>query len=493
MTQQQQQQQPPPPPNEAMRASEPVEDDVKEPFQLPVSASDTSDDVEAQQSDTQGTTTPGEKPGENPNAGHTSEKSSVIVQDHQPASTPEGPPDGGLAAWMTVFGGFCSMFVSFGWNNCMGIFIDYYQTHQLSDMSTSSITWITSLMTFMMFFGGPFIGILFDNYGPRYIILAGTILHVLGIMMTSISTEYYQILLAQGICSPIGNSALFHSGVNSISTWFGRRRALALGIATSGASLGGVILPIMLTRLFDLLSFGWAMRICGFLILFLLIITNLTTTSRLVHTRKQYHIRDFVRPLRELPFILTTAGTFCFFWGMFLPFSFIPSQAQRHGMSPTLASYLIPVLNAASFPGRIIPPYLADVFGRFNLMILMTLASGILVLALWLPSTGNAPAIVFSALYGFTSGTVVSLAPALVAQISEIREIGVRSGTYFCIVSFAALTGTPIAGALLPDPLGGSYTKLFVFCAVVMLAGTGFYCAAKGRIVGWRGWWGKRV
>ncbi|GLB04815.1 hypothetical protein AtubIFM57258_010835 [Aspergillus tubingensis] len=300
MTQQQQQ-----PPNEAMPASDVVEDDTKEPFHLPVSASDTSDDVEAQQSDTQGTTTSGEKPGENPTAGHTSEKSSVIVQDHQPASTPEGPPDGGLAAWMTVFGGFCSMF-------------------------------------------GPFIGILFDNYGPRYIILVGTILHVLGIMMTSISTEYYQILLAQGICSPIGNSALFHSGVNSISTWFGRRRALALGIATSGASLGGVILPIMLTRLFDLLSFGWAMRICGFLILFLLIITNLTTTSRLVHTRKQYHIRDFIRPLSELPFILTTAGTFCFFWGMFLPFSFIPSQAQRHGMSPTLASYLIPVLNAAS-------------------------------------------------------------------------------------------------------------------------------------------------
>ncbi|BCS13230.1 hypothetical protein ALUC_51276S [Aspergillus luchuensis] len=148
MTQQQQQ-----PPNEAIPASEPVEDDVKEPFQLPVSASDTSDDVEAQQSDTPGTTTSGEKPGDNPTAGHTSEKSSVIVQDHQPASTPEGPPDGGLAAWMTVFGGFCSMFVSFGWNNCMGIFIDYYQTHQLSDMSTSSITWITSLMTFMMFFG----------------------------------------------------------------------------------------------------------------------------------------------------------------------------------------------------------------------------------------------------------------------------------------------------------------------------------------------------
>ena len=121
-------------------------------------------------------------------------------------------------------------------------------------------------------------------------------------------------------------------------------------------------------------------------------------------------------------------------------------------------------------------------------MILMTLLSGILVVALWLPSHGNAPAIVFSALYGFSSGTVVSLAPALVAQISEIREIGVRSGTYFFIVSFAALTGTPIAGALLPDPLHGSYTKLFIFCAVVMFAGCGFYSLAKVRMMGWGVW-----
>ncbi|PYI11581.1 MFS general substrate transporter [Aspergillus sclerotiicarbonarius CBS 121057] len=475
-------------PNEVNPVSDTIETDAKEPLHEPISASSISEDAEANKNehvDRQHSL--GGKHEASGDAGDASEKPGAISQGQQEPPI-DGPPDSGFAAWMTVVGGFCSMFVSFGWTNCMGIFIDYYQTHQLSNMSTSSITWVTSLMTFMMFFGGPFVGILFDNYGPRYIILGGTILHVLGIMMTSISTEYYQILLAQGICSPIGTSALFHASINSISTWFRHRRALALGIATAGASLGGVILPIMLTRLFNLLGFGWAMRICGFLILFLLIITNFTMKSRLVHRRKQFRLMDFIRPLRELPFILTTAGTFCFFWGMFLPFSFIPSQAERYGMSSTLAAYLIPILNASSTPGRIIPTYLADLFGRFNLMIVMTLLSGILVVALWLPSHGNAPAIVFSALYGFTSGTVVSLAPALVAQISEIREIGVRSGTYFFIVSFAALTGTPIAGALLPDPLHGSYTKLFIFCAVVMFAGCGFYYLAKVRMMGWGVW-----
>lgn len=53
------------------------------------------------------------------------------------------------------------------------------------------------------------VGTLFDNYGPRWLVLIGSFLHVFGIMMTSIGTEYYQILLAQGICSAIGASMLF--------------------------------------------------------------------------------------------------------------------------------------------------------------------------------------------------------------------------------------------------------------------------------------------
>jgi MFS family permease len=65
------------------------------------------------------------------------------------------------------------------------------------------------------------------------------------------------------------------------TTWFQGKRALAMGIVASGSSMGGVILPIMVNRLIPMIGFGWTMRICAFLMLGLLVITNLTVRSRL--------------------------------------------------------------------------------------------------------------------------------------------------------------------------------------------------------------------
>ncbi|KAJ5949375.1 MFS transporter asaE [Penicillium verhagenii] len=392
---------------------------------------------------------------------------------------PGPPPDGGLDAWMTVLGGFCGLFVSFGWINCIGVFQAYYESHQLSNMTPSTVAWITSLETFVMFFAGPVFGLMFDHYGPRWILIGGTILHVFGLMMTSLSTEYYQFILAQGICSPLGASAIFNACVNSVSTWFAKRRAFALGVTASGSSLGGVIFPIMVSHLIPQVGFPWAMRICAFLILFMLGIANLTLKSRLTHTRKPVDLMVFVRPLKDIKFVVTVAGCFCFFWGMFLPFTYVITQGERYGMSSHMSQYLIPILNAASIFGRTLPGYLADRLGRYNVMIVFSYFSGILVLALWLPSRANAPIILFSALYGFGSGAFVSLAPALIAQISDLREVGVRNGTCFSIISFAALTGTPIGGALVPNVLKDSYTRLQIFAGVVMVVGASLFVVAR--------------
>lgn len=166
-------------------------------------------------------------------------------------------------------------------------------------------------------------------------------------MMASLSTEYYQFLLAQGICSPIGASAIFNASVNAVSTWFAKKRATALGVTASGSSLGGVIFPIMVSHLIPQVGFPWAMRICAFLILFMLAIANLTLKSRLTHTRKPVNIMNFVKPLKDIKFAVTVAASFCFFWGMFLPFTFVITQAERYGMSPNMSQYLLPILNAA--------------------------------------------------------------------------------------------------------------------------------------------------
>lgn len=166
----------------------------------------------------------------------------AIVIDPEDPNKPDFP-DGGAEAWGVILGGWCVLFVTFGWITSIGVFQEYYQHHQLRDYSASEVAWIPALQVFMMMVTAPFYGKIFDNYGPRYLLFFGTIFHVFGLMMASLSTKYYQFLLSQGLCSPLGSSATFYAAINSGSTWFSKKRALALGIESSGSSLGGVIFP----------------------------------------------------------------------------------------------------------------------------------------------------------------------------------------------------------------------------------------------------------
>jgi MFS family permease len=235
-------------------------------------------------------------------------------------------PDGGIEAWLVVLGGWCCLFCSFGWINCIGVFQEYYQLNLLKQYSSSTVSWIPSMEVFMMFFGGPIFGKVFDNYGPRYLLLGGTFFHVFGLMMTSLSTEYYQILLAQGVCSSLGASAVFYGAMSSIGTWFFKKRATAFGIMASGSSLGGVVIPIMVEKLIPKIGFPWTMRAAAFMLLGMLIIANFTVKSRLAPNPRKLDIMEFFRPLKEPAFALICVASFMFFFGTFLPFDYVILQ-----------------------------------------------------------------------------------------------------------------------------------------------------------------------
>lgn len=127
-----------------------------------------------------------------------------------PAASPaDGPPDGGTKAWLCVLGGWCTAFSSFGWLNSIGVFQSYYQSTLLSSYSSSTVSWIPSLQIFFILGLGPVVGGLYDRYGPRWLLAGGSFLHVFGIMMTSISDEYWQVLLSQGVVSAVGASMIF--------------------------------------------------------------------------------------------------------------------------------------------------------------------------------------------------------------------------------------------------------------------------------------------
>lgn len=92
-------------------------------------------------------------------------------------------PEGGLQAWLVVFGAWCGMFCSFGIANSTGSFQAYLATNQLASYSDSQIGWIFSLYSFILFIGGIYIGPAFDVYGPRFLVLPGSILLVLSVFL----------------------------------------------------------------------------------------------------------------------------------------------------------------------------------------------------------------------------------------------------------------------------------------------------------------------
>ncbi|KAI1084799.1 major facilitator superfamily domain-containing protein [Whalleya microplaca] len=412
-----------------------------------------------------------------------SEPPSERAQHPTPGPDPNAFPDGGFQAWFCIAGGFCTVFCSFGWVNCIGVFQDYYQAHQLSSYSSSAVAWIPATESFVLFFFGLFSGKLTDSYGPRWPLLFGSLLHVYGLMMVSISKEYYQIFLAQSIVSGIGTSFLFYPTIAASGTWFKRHRSLAFGIMVSGSSLGGVVLPIMVQHLIEEVGFGWSIRITAFLILGLLIFGNIAVKSRLPPVRKPFTLKEYIVPFLELPFLLLAIGSFFVYVGAFLPFNFIIVQAKEAGISTNLTNYLVPIINAASIFGRIFPAHLGDVYGVFNVCIVFTLFSGIISLALWLPASTTAPIIVFAVLYGFASGLTLAIIPALVASISDIHRLGFRVGALYAFSSFGVLFGSPIAGAIVTSQDGG-YSGLKIFCGITLITGGVFIIFSRIKLVG---------
>jgi hypothetical protein len=165
----------------------------------------------------------------------------IEVHRKEKADAPSDFPEGGKAAWSVVAGAWCCSFVSSGWVSCVGDFQSHYQKNELKAYSPGSISWIPSMQIFLLFGLAPIYGHVFDCYGPRPLLIGGTCSHIFGILMLSLSTKYYQIFLAQSICSAAGASAIFWAAGLTTSTWFQRRRGLSNGLATSGSSIGGVV------------------------------------------------------------------------------------------------------------------------------------------------------------------------------------------------------------------------------------------------------------
>ena len=70
------------------------------------------------------------------------------------------------------------------------------------------------------------------------IMIAGCVLVVFGEMMMSLSTQYYQVFLSQGVCVGLGAGIIYVPAVSIINVSFTKKKPIAISAAISGVSIG---------------------------------------------------------------------------------------------------------------------------------------------------------------------------------------------------------------------------------------------------------------
>jgi MFS family permease len=98
---------------------------------------------------------------------------------------------------------------------------------------------VQSLAFVVYLFLSPLIGGLIDRYGPKRVIIPGTLILCAGLLLSSFTTSLAQFYFFYGVIVAVGVSFISIVAYSSIlAHWFERKRGIAVGFAVSGMGLG---------------------------------------------------------------------------------------------------------------------------------------------------------------------------------------------------------------------------------------------------------------
>ncbi|RFU79329.1 mfs monocarboxylate transporter [Trichoderma arundinaceum] len=379
-------------------------------------------------------------------------------------------------AYLQILAGHLMIFDTFGYIGSWGLFQSYYIS--TLGRSQSDISWIGSIQLFLIFFIGTFSGRSLDAGHLRVTLAIGCALQILGIFATASATAYWQLLLSQGICVGIGDGLIFCPMISLISTYYNdKNRALAVSFAAAGAATGGMVFPAIAKQLLPRVGEPWSVRVMGFVFVVNSAITLIVVKPRMA-ARKSGPLVEW-EAFKELPYLLYAIGIFLSLWGLYFAYYYISIFGSQVIHVPSAQSfYLIIAINGIGIPGRIIPAWLAArlIGNALYVLIPLTFSAGLL-LYLWKLVHSFSGLLAWIIVYGFFANAVQSLFVGSVGSLTKDRQkMGVRVGMIFTIVSFACLTGPPIAGALIDLRAGDFlYAQIFggtaVICGAFVLTG----------------------
>jgi len=331
---------------------------------------------------------------------------------------------------------------------------------------------------------GPLQGWLADRFGPRIVLVVGTLMFGGGLMLFSYTTSlfsYYMSVLAIAFGASLGGFATL---MVALVNWFQQHRSKAIAASQLGYALGGLALPAMA---FSIQAFGW--RSTAFASGFLVIAVCLPLSWLVRHRPADIgEEMDGAPPsaqevdIKTIPveFTAREAIQTSSFWLLsaghafsLLAVSSILLHAIQHmhtGLNFSLikAAGMMSIVMACQIIGQIVGGYLGDRYDKriISMICMLGHTSALLLLAF---ATNEAMVVAFAVIHGISWGTRGPLMVALRADYFGTKAFGMIMGISSLVVMFGMMGG-PIVGGLMSD-LYGNFVYSFATIALVSLLG----------------------
>lgn len=351
---------------------------------------------------------------------------------------------------------------------------------------------------------GPFAGRLVEVFGPRRLMMAGSVVMASGLLLTSQVNQWWQLYLSFGVLSALGLAACgWVPSVILTEKWFPDKVGTALGFVTAGIGVG--IFTIVPLSNMVIESYDWRLAFQVLAALVVLIILPaaffiLREPPVAVDTARSKQSRevsdasvqeDCVMPAHD--WTVATAvrsrsfrfAVLAFFAGGCLSQLLIMHQFAfmvDHGVAKTMGSIIVGIIGVTSIPGKMLWGALSDRLGRELAFTggLVCILFSLLALAL----VGVVPGLLMPFAFAFLVGIGYSVNAPIIPAVARDLFAGPRFPSIFGTLSlFSAMGGAMGSwlGGALYDWSGGYQWMLLVAAGLALVAPVMLWFAAPRR------------
>jgi MFS family permease len=291
----------------------------------------------------------------------------------------------------------------------------------------------------------PFAGYAMDRLSIRALICTGATSAGIGFCLISVTTAFWQIVVIYGLLIMAGVLLAGPLAAQTLSAkWFGKNRGLAIGLSTTGTSIGGVLMAPLVTLLYQ--TYGWreAHMMLGLVFIAVIVplvwftVRNKPEDLGIVPEPEadQLQTPDGVEPAEVIVKFWSTAEilrerTFWIIVLSFLPLISVFGAIQQHlrpyaedlGIGAMQTAYLVSVFATIMIIGKIFFGTMADRVDHRLLFGTALFACAIVILGLVSQPTYG-PLVVISGLLGFAAGGFLPLLGAMVARGFGVGSFG---------------------------------------------------------------------